>query len=440
MMIKSDLIEAKVTIRIKNSRESSIGAKKPPIRDVSSEKQRLSTNNYFSQYAENTGDEKIAKLAKSAELDAGNLRQKLRDLEDVVFDKDKLIKDLKFENNDNKLRVEELQEKNQELERNLKRKDERIEMLEARTTTDQSQEKYLDRVREIIKQRRPEIMDVVEIGLKEEKKRLQDKYNQMMENLLEKERSLGGSLEAREERGSGKPVFSVNTDIRNYITKLESGLKEKDLVIAQRNTEIIKLKDLCSKYSLGATETSKVTNMFKSELESEKMRGLKKSLAYDRCEGQQVQVEAQLSKLQNDNKLLEVLYCNALEGYRRERQKTQRPVFRVATSQGNCKQLNAELRSVVEEIYFGGFRKQSEHKIRDLHKERFEGDRAGFGGRLRRVEHHAADRHQERVRQAQGDDGHQTGVQSRRRGEFREGAVRRAGEGEKQERGAGEGK
>jgi hypothetical protein len=310
MMIKGDLIEAKVTIRIKNSRDNSIGAKKPPIRDVSSENKRLSTNNYFSQYSENTGDEKIVKLAKSAELDAANLRQKLRDLEDVVFDKDKLIKDLKFENNDNKLRVEELQDKLQEMERNVKRKDEKIEMLEARTTTDKSQESYLDRVREIIKQRKPEIMEVVELGLKEEKKRLQDKYNQMMEMLEEKERSLGGSLEAREDRGSGKPVFSVNSDMRNYITKLESGLKEKDLVIAEKNTEIIKLKDLCSKYSLGVTESSKVTNMFKAELESEKMRGLKKSLAYDRCEGQQTQSEAQLSRLQTENKLLEVLLYN----------------------------------------------------------------------------------------------------------------------------------
>jgi len=193
LLIKSDMFEARVPIKIKITREPSIGknqatgpSPKTEVRNSSQEPNRPSSAskpqaNYFSN---NTGNSIVTSST-------GDLKQK----------------------------VVELTRENEKLRNRVQ--DDSLE----------------SKVMLIINQHKPNIADLVEIALKDEKAKVREKYELMMDMLEEREKELSvhnGSCNGED--------LGQNPEIRNYVRKLEDKIKELERELSEKKSEILKME------------------------------------------------------------------------------------------------------------------------------------------------------------------------------------------------------
>lgn len=208
-------------IRIKTSRELSAGPKKPPLRETSNDKPRQRPE------SDNTG------VPIGFSPDTSLLRDKLSQAQDQLFARDRQLAET----------THKLKEAQLELEQALQR----TRDLETEVQTYRRNESYLDQVRAIIRQAKPSVHDLVELALKEERAKVQEKYEQMLDMLAERERSVNASMDGqRKEYTRGGHDDSNNSqifDLRNYIVKLETTLADKDKIIRDHEAAIYSLKN-----------------------------------------------------------------------------------------------------------------------------------------------------------------------------------------------------
>lgn len=223
MLLKSEYFEAKVPIRVKSSREQSTGARKPPLRDTSQEQSRG-----------RSGDPIPSPMTGLAP-DLGLLRDRLGELQEQVFAKDRGLAEAGHQLRDARLELDDARRSVVALEREL--------------VAYRRQETYLDQVRAIVRQAKPAVHELVELALKEEKAKVQEKYEQMMDLLAEKERSLNASHELPKDKKEYRSILNDESnnsqifDLRNYIVKLEGSLAGKDKKIQALEQEICQLKN-----------------------------------------------------------------------------------------------------------------------------------------------------------------------------------------------------
>ena len=155
----------------------------------------------------------------------------------------------------------------------------------------------------MVRQTKPSIQELVNLALAEEKAKVQEKYDQMMDNLAEKEKSLNNSQDIL--KGLHNPGKSVSEDhstnqifdLRNYIVKLEDMLRDRDTQIKElASSSIHHGHDILSTDKMGLIAQSK--NALK-----EKNSQLK--LAEQRLEEQEVKLSISDKRAEQTRKIAE---------------------------------------------------------------------------------------------------------------------------------------
>lgn len=157
--------------------------------------------------------------------DTGLIRDKLQQTQDSLFQKERELNEVVYQLRETQMQLKEESDRAQELRQQL--------------NSYRQQDSYIERVKALIRQAKPSVQDLVNLALAEEKAKVQEKYDQMMDMLAEKEKSLNNSQEILKGlHNPGKNVSEEHStsqifDLRNYIVKLEDMLRDKDTQIKE---------------------------------------------------------------------------------------------------------------------------------------------------------------------------------------------------------------